>query len=59
MKNKFGKDLEVVRQNQDNAIDVIEKCVQEGKVLLIENIEEHIDPTLDNLIGRNLLKKGK
>lgn len=49
----------IVRPNQDNIIDIIEKCVSEGHTLLFENIEEHIDPIFNNLIGRNLLKKGK
>lgn len=30
-----------------------------GKTVLIENIEETLDPTLDHLLGRNLIKKGK
>lgn len=30
-----------------------------GKTVLIENIEETLEPTLDNLLGRNLIKKGK
>lgn len=30
-----------------------------GKTVLIENIEETLDPVLDSLLGRNLIKKGK
>lgn len=30
-----------------------------GKTVLIENIEETLDPVLDPLLGRNLIKKGK
>jgi dynein heavy chain len=37
----------------------IENCVRNGHVLLIENIGENIDPILDNIIGRNLIKKGR
>lgn len=37
----------------------IETCVRDGTVLLIENIGENIDPVLDNVIGRNLIKKGR
>lgn len=48
-----------MKQNQDNAMDVIEYCISEGKTLVFENIEEHIDPIFDNLIGRNLLRRGR
>lgn len=34
-------------------------CSCAGKTVLIENIEETLEPTLDNLLGRNLIKKGK
>lgn len=33
--------------------------MRDGNVLLIENIGEIIDPVLDNIIGRNLIKKGR
>jgi len=37
----------------------IENCVKYGNVLVIENIGENIDPVLDNVIGRNLIEKGR
>jgi len=40
-------------------VSIIENCVRNGNVLLIENIGEIIDPVLDNIIGRNLIKKGR
>jgi dynein heavy chain len=59
IKTKYGKHLNVIRQNQDNTIDILEKCISNGEILLFENIEENIDHIFDNLIGRNLLKKGR
>ena len=40
-------------------MDKVEQCVSEGKTLLLENLCEEIDPVLDPLLGRNLIKKGK
>lgn len=55
----YGKKLRVIRLGQKNYIDVIEKALMEGSTILIENIGETIDPVLDSLLGRNLIKKGK
>ena len=59
IKNKFGKDLTVLRLGQKGYLDTVEVCVSQGKTLLIENLGEDIDPVLDPLLGRNLIKKGK
>lgn len=40
-------------------MDELEKSITTGKTVLIENIEENLDPVLDSLLGRNLIKKGK
>lgn len=37
----------------------IETALAFGDVILIENLEETIDPVLDPLLGRNTIKKGK
>lgn len=59
IKTKYSKHLHVVRQNQDNAIEIVEECISRGEILVFENIEEYIDPIFDNLIGRNLIKRGR
>ena len=38
---------------------MVEKCESGGKTLLIENLDEEIDPVLDPLLGRTLIKKGR
>ena len=59
IKNKYKKALNVIRLGQKNYMEVIEKCVSEGLVLLIENLPEDVESVLDPLLGRQLIKKGK
>lgn len=40
-------------------VDVIEQAVVSGDTVLIENLEETIDPVLDPLLGRHTIKKGR
>ncbi|KAJ1555489.1 Dynein heavy chain 8, axonemal, partial [Nowakowskiella sp. JEL0078] len=37
----------------------VEDCVSQGRPLLIEDAEESLDPTLDNILEKNLLKAGR
>ncbi|XP_037911922.1 dynein beta chain, ciliary-like [Hermetia illucens] len=58
IKQKYGKELVVARLTQKSYLDVIEKAITGGKVMLLENIGESIDAVLDPLLGRMLIKKG-
>lgn len=40
-------------------MDNIEMAVSAGDVVLIENIDEALDPVLDPILGRNTIKKGR
>lgn len=40
-------------------LKTIERTLACGDVVLIENLDEKIDPVLDHLLGRNTIKKGK
>lgn len=59
IKQKYGDDLKVIRMGQRSYLDVIEKAITKGNIVLIENIDEYLDPVLDSLLGRNLIKKGQ
>ena len=59
IKNKYGQDLVVVRLGQRGYLDTIERAISSGETVLIENIEESVDPVLDPLLGRNTIKKGR
>ncbi|KAI4543842.1 hypothetical protein MG293_006636 [Ovis ammon polii] len=59
IKNKYGTDLKVTHLGQKGFLNDIETALAFGDVILIENLEETIDPVLDPLLGRNTIKKGK
>lgn len=40
-------------------VDVIEQAVVAGEPVLIENLQETIDPIIDPLLGRHTIKKGR
>ncbi len=37
-------------------VDQLKYAIQEGKILLIEGVEEELDPTLDPVLEKNLFK---
>ncbi|XP_041102237.1 dynein heavy chain 11, axonemal-like [Polyodon spathula] len=59
IKNKYGSDLKVVSLGQKGYLDTIERAVAGGETVLIENLEETVEPVLDTLLGRNTIKKGR
>lgn len=38
---------------------MIEQALACGETVLIENMEEKVDPVLDPLLGRNTIKRGR
>lgn len=59
IKQKYGDILKVIRLGQKGYLDTIEKGIIKGETVLLENIGETVDPVLDPLLGRNLIKKGR
>lgn len=59
IKQKYGETLRVIRLGQKGYLDTIERAIIKGETVLLENIDETVDPVLDPLLGRNLIKKGR
>ncbi|XP_058415682.1 dynein axonemal heavy chain 9 [Diceros bicornis minor] len=59
IKNKYGEDLRVTQIGQKGYLQTIEHALETGDVVLIENLEESIDPVLGPLLGREVIKKGR
>ncbi|KYN05431.1 Dynein beta chain, ciliary [Cyphomyrmex costatus] len=59
IKEKYGDELKVIRLGQRGYLEVIELALANGSTVLLENIGETVDPVLDPLLGRNLIKKGR
>lgn len=58
IKSRYGEDLRVLRLGQKGYLDVIERAVSQGEIVLLENIDLVIDPVLEPLISRNTIKRG-
>uniref|UniRef100_A0A2K5EHB9 Dynein axonemal heavy chain 9 n=1 Tax=Aotus nancymaae TaxID=37293 RepID=A0A2K5EHB9_AOTNA len=59
IKNKYGEDLRVTQIGQKGYLQTIEHALEAGDAVLIENLEESIDPVLGPLLGREVIKKGR
>jgi len=59
IKAREGESLKVIRLGQRGYLDIIEKAISDGDPVLIEDIGIEIDPVLNDVLGRNTIKKGK
>ena len=59
IKQKYGEGLVVIRLGQKGMLDHLEQGITNGSVVMLENIGEVLDPVLDPLLTRNLIKKGR
>lgn len=59
MNREEANQLKVTQLNDKMFRNHLEDCLSFGKPLLIENIEEELDPLLDPVLERRLVKKGK
>ena len=50
--------LKVVKQNQLDFLRVLENCIQFGHPVLLENVPETIDPILDSILLKQLVRAG-
>ncbi|XP_054457284.1 dynein heavy chain 9, axonemal isoform X2 [Anoplopoma fimbria] len=59
IKAKYGEQLRVIRMGQRGYLDSVERALAAGDVVLIESLEETLDPVLGPLLGRETIKKGR
>ncbi|NXA70989.1 DYH9 protein, partial [Mohoua ochrocephala] len=59
IKATHGEGLRVIRVGQKGYLDILEQALAAGELVLIENLEESVDPVLGPLLGRETIKKGR
>ncbi|XP_068439704.1 dynein axonemal heavy chain 9 isoform X3 [Clinocottus analis] len=59
IKARHGDGLRVIRMGQRGYLDAVERALAAGDAVLIENLEETVDPVLGPLLGRETIKKGR
>ncbi|CAL8088373.1 unnamed protein product [Calicophoron daubneyi] len=59
IKTRYETGLKVIRLGQKGYLDKIEQAISAGDTVVLENIEETVDPVLDPLLGRMTIKKGR
>ena len=60
-KTKTGEPapLQVIQLSQKNWVRTVVNAIQQGTVVIVENVGEDIDPTLDPVLARAVYRKGK
>merc|ERR1719181_2689462 len=53
------KNLRIVQLSTPKYLDQIERCIQEGEPIIIENMGESIDAVLEPVLARATIKKGR
>ncbi|NXA80882.1 DYH9 protein, partial [Thryothorus ludovicianus] len=59
IKATHGEGLRVLRVGQKGYLDTLEQALAAGDLVLIENLEESVDPVLGPLLGRETIRKGR
>ena len=53
-----GRNLVLLDPNDNKLLQKIGKCVSSGKTILLEDVGENLDPSLDNLLNKAYYKAG-
>ena len=52
-------DIKIINLNHPRWLSQMTRAVEQGHTVLIENVSENIDPTLDPILSRAIIKKGR
>lgn len=50
--------IHVTKLSEPNFLKILENAIRNGQIVLMENIEEELDPSLEPVLGKQLQKKG-
>lgn len=53
-----SNDLQIVKLDDPNLLRVLEICIRNGKPVLIEDIDEHLDPSIDPILNKTTFNQG-
>ncbi|XP_062848433.1 dynein axonemal heavy chain 11 [Trichomycterus rosablanca] len=59
LRRLYGPGLRVLQHGQKGYLDVMEQALSRGEAVLIENVEERVDPLLQPLLARNTTNRGR
>ena len=54
----YGKSLVVLDFNDKKLLQRLSQCVQKGKIVLLQDVLEVLDPSMDNLLNKATIKVG-
>lgn len=57
---KLWKDsnLQITKLSEPNFLKILENCIRFGQPCLIENVEEELDPSIEPVLQKQVIKKG-
>lgn len=58
IKNTYGKSLKILDINDKKLIQKMMQYVTKGNCVLLQDVAEDLDPSLDNLLNKSLVKSG-
>ena len=59
IKSKEGNELTIIMQNARNFLDVVRFSLENGRALLIENIENEVDPEIDPVLEKQIIVRAR
>merc|ERR1719295_2016101 len=59
IRNHHADELKVINLNHPRWLGQMTRAVEQGQTVLVENVSENIDPTLDPILSRAIIRKGR